>query len=327
MILKTVVNADIVPAKYAGEFMRTGVGARALGMGGAYVAVAEDVTAIYWNPAGLVSMKNLQVHGMHSERFAGIVNWDFVGVGVSLKQNMAFGFGFFRLGVDGIPFTRLRNPELQIGEIYYDDTGQRIQNDVYAYKTVNDVEMAMVFSFARKISEKFSYGANIKIIRKSAGEHGAWGLGFDAGIRFNPVGSLNLGAVLCDGTSTLLAWNGGRRELILPMLKFGAAYSYTLSSFELLPVFDVQLGFENMGSAAQASWGRMDIDFRTGIEVAFRERVAVRLGMDRGRITTGAGLRVYAFNVDYGFSNHTDLGNTHRVSITLFWDKNRFRTF
>ena len=164
---------------------------------------------------------------------------------------------------------------------------------------VNDVEMALVFSFAKKMSQKLSYGVNIKMIRKSTGEYKAWGLGFDAGVLFNPVGSLNLGAVLCDGTSTLLAWNGGRRELILPLLKVGAAYSYTISSFKLLPVFDVQLGFENRGSATQVSWGRMDIDLRTGMEVAFRDRVAVRFGIDRGHFTTGAGVRVSAFCVDY----------------------------
>ena len=313
----------VVTAKYAGEFLRTGVVARALGMGGAYIAVAEDVTAIYWNPAGLVSMESLQVHGMHAERFAGIVNWDFVGAGIPVREDLAMGFGFFRLGVDGIPFTRLRDPSREIGEFYVDEYGRRIQNDVYAYKMVDDAEMAFVFSFAKKRSERFSYGGNIKVIRKSAGEYGAWGLGFDVGILMNPYRDLKVGLVLLDGTSTLLAWNGGRRELILPNVKIGAAYPFRRSSFECLTVFDVHVGFEDRGAAAQATWGRMDFDFRGGLEVRFRERIALRLGTDRGRFTTGAGISVSAFNIDYGYMTHADLGNTHRISMTFFWNKNR----
>jgi hypothetical protein len=295
-------------------------------MGGAFVAVAEDVTSIYWNPAGLVHLKTIQVHGMHSERFAGIVNWDFIGIGLPVQENVAMGFGFFRLGVDGIPITRLRDSSRGIGEIYIDDTGRRIQNDVYAEKLINDTEMAFVFSYARRSSSVFSYGGNIKVIRKGVGDYGAWGLGFDLGVFMNPYRELSLGFVLLDGTSTLLAWNGGRRETILPSIKLGAAYPFRWNTLTLLPVFDVHAGIENRGSAAQVSLGKMDLDFRAGLEANYRNRIAVRLGTDRGNITTGVGISISAFNIDYGFMNHADLGNTHRISITLFWDKNRFST-
>ena len=86
--------SELKTAKYAGESMAIGVGARALAMGGAYVAVTEDVTAIYWNPAGLASMQSFQIHGMHAERFSGIINWDFLGLGVRIKDSLALGLGF-----------------------------------------------------------------------------------------------------------------------------------------------------------------------------------------------------------------------------------------
>jgi len=321
------VAGGVVVSKYGGEFLRTGVGARPLGMGGAHVAVAEDVTAIYWNPAGLVSMRTLQIHGMHAERFSGIINWDFVGVGLPLQDHIALGFGFFRLGVDGIPFTELRNPSREIGEIYIDDSGRRVQNDVYASKYVDDSEMAFVFSFAKSSSDKFSFGGNVKVIRKSAGEYGAWGLGFDVGILLNPYRSLSIGLVLLDATSTLVAWNGGQREVIVPHLKMGMAYPVQIASFRFLPVLDVQMGFENRGSATQVALGRVGLDFCGGLEVDFRERLAMRVGTDRGHFTAGVGLRVSALNIDYGFLNHFDLGNTHRISVTLFLDGKRFPKF
>jgi hypothetical protein len=61
-------------AKYAGEFMAIGIGGRALGLGSAYTALADDITAGYWNPAGLSSLMYPQIALMHDERFAGLVN-------------------------------------------------------------------------------------------------------------------------------------------------------------------------------------------------------------------------------------------------------------
>ena len=301
--------------------MRTGVGARPLGIGGAYVAAVEDVTAIYWNPAGLAWMKTLQVHGMHAERFAGLVNWDFVGAGLLLENSLAFGFGFFRLGVDGIPFTDIKDPSRELGEIYFDDSGRRVQNVPFAYKYVNDTEMAFIFSVAKRRSTDFSYGGNVKVIRKSVGGYGAWGIGFDFGILLTPYRSMKIGLVLLDGTSTLIAWNGGRRELITPHLKAGIAYPMSISMFEVLPVLDIQMDFENRGAAAQLALGRLDLGFRGGVEVGFKNRIAMRIGSDRGHLTAGAGIRAIGLGIDYGFSHHFELGNTHRISVTLSWDK------
>lgn len=319
--------AEVKVAKYGGEFLSTGIGARALAMGGAFVAATEDVTSIYWNPAGLSSLDCPQIHGMHSERFAGIVNWDFLGGGLRLENNIAVGFGFFRLGVDGIPFTALRDPARGLGEIYIDDEGREVQNDVYVSHLFDDAEMAFVFSVAKKRSNRLSYGANIKVIRKSVGEEGAWGLGFDVGVQLNPYRSLKLGAVLMDGTSTLIAWSGARKEVILPHLKVGAAYPFSWSNFKILPVFDIHVLFEDRGTASQVSLGRADLDFRAGIEIAYLERIALRVGMDRKRLTAGAGIKISAFQVDYGFMPHSDLGNTHRISLAFFWDKNRLAQF
>jgi len=99
----TSTNAQTVFGKYAGEFMAIGIGGRPLGMGGAFVAVANDVTAGYYNPAGLANLNYPQVSLMHSEQFGNLVNYDYAAVGIPFGTDMSFGISVMRLGVDGIP--------------------------------------------------------------------------------------------------------------------------------------------------------------------------------------------------------------------------------
>jgi hypothetical protein len=315
-----VVHSQWSKGKYAGSFLETGVGARALGMGGAHVAVANDVTSIYWNPAGLAWMTMLQIHGMHAERFSGVVNWDFLGIASPVRENMSFGLGFFRLGVDGIPITSLRDPSRALGEIYYDESGKRVRNDPIVEKIVNDNEMAFLLSFALK-KNRIAYGANVKVIRKSVGEYGAWGIGFDAGLMIRTFHALQVGVTILDATSTLLAWKGGQKELIRPHAKFGIAYPFKVSQFHILPLLDTHIGLENRGSNSQFNIGTLEGEIGFGLEVDYVNRVAFRIGLDRGQLTTGAGFSVSAFRLDYGFADHFDLGNTHRISLTVSWDK------
>src|SRR5881296_635516 len=66
--------------RYAGEFLKIPVGARAIGMGGSFTAVADDATAPYWNPAGMVYLPYREVIPQHAEQFGKLVNQDFLGV-------------------------------------------------------------------------------------------------------------------------------------------------------------------------------------------------------------------------------------------------------
>ena len=68
-----ISSLAIGQAKYSNEFLAIGVGARAKSMGNAYVAIVDDATSGYWNPAGLLKIKsNLQIALTHTEQFAGI---------------------------------------------------------------------------------------------------------------------------------------------------------------------------------------------------------------------------------------------------------------
>src|SRR5436189_12209 len=64
--------------KYAAEFLKIPVGPRAIGMGAAFVAVSDDATAPYWNPAGMVYLPYREVVAMHSEKFGSLANHDYL---------------------------------------------------------------------------------------------------------------------------------------------------------------------------------------------------------------------------------------------------------
>ena len=81
-------------AKYGADFLSGGVGARALGMGGAYVALAQDVHAGYWNPAGLSRLAFPEIAYMHAERFAGIVTFDYGSIAFPINARSTAGISF-----------------------------------------------------------------------------------------------------------------------------------------------------------------------------------------------------------------------------------------
>ena len=95
-----------VIGKYAGEFLAIGVGGRALGMGSAQTAIANDVTAGYWNPAGLASMDYPQIALMHEEHFGSLVSYNYAAVAIPYGTDMSFGISVMRSSIDGIPDTR-----------------------------------------------------------------------------------------------------------------------------------------------------------------------------------------------------------------------------
>jgi hypothetical protein len=151
-------EAQTTIAKYAGEFLSIGVGGRALGMGDAYVAVANDVSAGYYNPAGLISLNYPQVALMHEERFGSLVNYDYAAIAIPYGTDMSLGLSIIRLGVDGIPDTR---------NALVDANGDgvlNILNDRLDYSKITEFsnqDWAIYLSFAKKLSDKFSYGASV----------------------------------------------------------------------------------------------------------------------------------------------------------------------
>ena len=207
----TSTNAQTVFGKYAGEFMAIGIGGRPLGMGGAFVAVANDVTAGYYNPAGLANLNYPQVSLMHSEQFGNLVNYDYAAVGIPFGTDMSFGLSVMRLGVDGIPDTRNALIDGQTGELINDINNIYARLDYSRITEFSNQDWAFYLTFAKRMSDKFYWGANIKIIRRDIAEFGATGVGFDFGAFYTPIDNLTLGLNAQDITTTLVAWDTGRK--------------------------------------------------------------------------------------------------------------------
>ena len=303
-------------AKYAGEFIAIGVGGRAFGLGGAYVAVAGDVTAGYWNPAGLSRLNYPQFTLMHDEQFGGLINYDYGAVAFPAGANASLALSAIRLGVDNIANTSNAWNDLNGNGL---PESNEIDRSKISY--FNAADWAFYLSYAKKSSEDFSYGANLKIIRRENGEAGATGIGFDVGAQYRLTDRLTLGANAQDITTTLIAWNTGTNELIAPTLKLGSAYRIDALDGQFTPAFDVDMRFEDRASASNAHIGAVSLDFHTGLEFDFRQVVAVRTGYsDLGTFTIGAGVHLPKFDIDYSFAKFDgteELGNTHRISITF----------
>ena len=312
--------------KYAGEFLTIGVGTRGLGMGGAQVAVSHDVTAAYWNPGSLALVNYPQLAAMHSQQFGGLVNYDYLGFAMPYKKSNSIGLSVVRLATDDIPYTALPRPNLPIDATYTDESGNVVYNRPFVLKNVSWNEYAFFLTFAHRTSETLSYGGNIKMIHKGDGVNTAWGVGFDIGLLWNPVADLLVGVNAQDVSTTLLAWNTGTRELVAPTLKTGVGYPFYFSSLNTRLVFagDVDVRFEGRDYAAQASLGQMSFDLHLGSEIVIRDIVSLRIGNDYGHFTAGAGIKLPRLELGYAFFKHDYLDATHRVSLQLSLEEERF---
>ncbi|MDD3642671.1 MAG: UPF0164 family protein, partial [Candidatus Krumholzibacteria bacterium] len=105
-----VLTGQASAQKYAGEFMALGGGARAMGMGGTFIAVADDATATYWNPAGIADMSAFQTDPeawelslMHSERFGDLIDFNYAAAVFPLRAgHSAWGVSLMHMGIDDI---------------------------------------------------------------------------------------------------------------------------------------------------------------------------------------------------------------------------------
>lgn len=311
-------------SKFAGEFLSIGVGGRALGLGGAFVALANDVTAGYWNPAGLGQVNYPEFTLMHDERFGNLMNYDYGGVAIPIGTKATLGFSLIRLGVDGIPDTR--------GALI-DENGNGLLDDVdrLDYNRItffNAADWALFVSYSKKSNDRFSLGANVKLIRREIGNNSAFGIGFDVAALYNPFSEFFLGANFQDVTTTLVAWDTGTNELISPTLKVGSAYFFEFLGGKFAPALDFDVRFEGRNYASTAHVGPVSMDVHAGMEYNLRDLVALRVGYsDIGSVTAGAGVRLPKLDIDYSFAKFDaadQLGNTHRVSLKFSLRSERF---
>jgi len=299
--------------KYAGEFLNVGAGARALGMGGAFVAVADDGTAAYWSPGGLSSLKSREVDFMHSQQFDNLVKTNFISYVHPTSNWGTFGISWLRLGVEDIPRTGYVDSNGNLKQDYTDknDNGMKDPGEMYIELPeivgyFDDVEDGIFLSYGRQLSDNFAAGANLKIIRQSLGTHSSSGFGIDVGALYQLFEGFKVGLNLRDVPRTKISWDLTGHEDEIPFsVRAGAAYTGQVPS--LSSIFTLSFSVDT----------KYDTETHYGAEWWLVRTLALRLGLDDGELSAGCGLRVTTFQVDYAFIGHDDLGNTHRISTSV----------
>lgn len=290
LILMFVTSGTRAASDYAGAFLELGVGARPLGMGSAYVAVAEGPEAGYWNPAGLASGKGTTLGFMHSERFAGLVRNDFLGASFS-RKGWGAGTSLIRTGVEGIKFTALRDTTDTLSS----------ENRPYVIREVGSGDYVLLLSSALS-SGRLALGGSFKLVHRRLWEHTAWGAGLDLGVLY-AWGGFRAGVCLHDVYGTPVFWDSGSKDTIVPSLDVGLYYRRDLlgGSFCLSTSYSRKL--------------------KAGLEYVYSKGLALRFGWDGTGLTTGAGISFRWFRVDYAFLANRSLGGTHRISLQVNWIK------
>ncbi len=291
-----------------------GFGAKALGMGNAYTAMANDPTAVYWNPAGLEQIPQQSVTLFHSTMFDG-VSYNFLGYAYPTLDLGTFAIGIARIGVTGIDQT---TPEPGTEPI-----GTFSKQDFEAY-----------LSYAKKLPYDITAGISIRWISLGwsslqaayADQDGsAAGVGADLGILYQPsyIGS----ALLQDWTVGLHFRNAFAPQIregdlideyplisklgIMRKIRFGSSGAFNL-------LFDLNHNPDR------------DLKFSLGSEYELPQIGKARVGFNTGGLAFGLGFEYDMFQLDYSYGSpeYSDVfPANHRISLTVNFGMDRDEMF
>lgn len=275
-----------------------GVGARALALGGAYVAVAEGPTAAAWNPAGLAFGERKKIVFFYTSPFVEGNRYTFAGYQHPFLGLGTFGFGNSRYGVDGID--------------KYDAGGA-------ALGTFSSVQNEWIFSYALPPMGPLALGASVKAETHSIDGHRATGIGADLGAIVRAEGSpetflsgrnVAFGCAVQNALRPTLALAEGEDRHPM-LLRAGLAYRIPLArgSGNLLTLLGgVDLGAES-GSRARA-----------GAECVLDNGLSLRIGANDEEWASGLGIEIANGRLDYTFGS-MELGSIHRLELSFAFGK------
>ena len=305
----------------AAPFLEIEVGSRAIGMGGAFVAIANDATAIYWNPAGLSRISKIEATLVHTNWLVGS-NFDFVGVVLPLGYFGSIAINVTSFSIDEMVVRTVQRPE---------GTGEKF--------SVGDLSAGL--SYAKNLTDRFSIGVNAKYISQRIWHMKATGVAFDIGTLFKTqfndmiigMSISNFGASLkMEGKDVFVNYDeapqfGGSNDRI-------PAYKLT-DKFPLPLLFRVGLAMDILNTnnskltiAIDAAHPNNNTEYvNLGMEYIFRNQVAMRFGYknlftldtEEG-LTAGVGTKLtlaggVALKIDYAYQDFGRLENAQRFSL------------
>ena len=277
---------------HGAQFLKLGVGGRAIAMGDAFVGLANDGSAIYWNPAGLAGINRIELSFMH-------LFW----LGDISYEYFAHVQPFGKWGVFGWSIAYLHMDKLE---------GRNHQGEPIPDFTSSD--MAITFSHGHKITDNLLFGVSIKYINEKIEDQNAYAFAFDLGGLYETLlEGLFLGGTVQNWGEDITFVN---EPCKLPMVfKAGASYGYTLAGNPMNFVMDIYFPSDNKTS------------LHLGTECIFKNVLAGRIGYKNGSdLGTASGLsfglgfeatKTITYRIDYGFVPQGVLGNTHTISLLV----------
>ncbi len=297
LVVLAALAATALATRYAADFEELGTSARALGMGGAVVAAADDPSAIYYNPSLTSSLARTSVLFLHSEDFTGLLSHNYLGLSVH-SPLQSFGFAVLQNGIPGIKLTALHDPTRPVGP----------DNPPYDSAEVSANQVVGYVNYARTLNPYLGLGGTVKLIYHNLGVGSAFGMGIDLGATVTPMADLEVGVRVRNASASPLFWDTGTRELVMPRGALGLAKPFRFSRDRLTLAFESEANLEGLAFTPNY-----------GLEYGFRNVLFGRLGVYRTCFTFGVGLRIKRFHVDYGYAagvapDARDLGSPQQLS-------------
>ena len=277
MVISALALAEGVGAFSA---FKSGLGARALAMGGAFVAVADDATAVIWNPAGLAQLNDTRIGGMSTDLFGIGATHQFVG-GMTNLAGFAVGLAWERSAV----------------------SSQAIDDQGNVGQAFTWTESAIIGSFATSVMDMGLVGVNVKYYMADSGlGASASGFGFDLGLLFALGDMFTIGVNASDIGGSTITWDTGTENTVSALYKAGLAMK--LVEGALVMAVDVDFNEAGMGDT------HVGLEFKVIKELALRGGMVLMDEFQSYYFTVGAGINVAGLYVDAAYLLNEDLGNT-----------------
>ncbi|GBR75877.1 hypothetical protein NO2_0508 [Candidatus Termititenax persephonae] len=274
------------PGTTAANYLKIGLGAKAVALGENFTAGSEDTSSIYWNTAGLSSIKNARVDFMQLNWLAGISAKTIFGAAPLTEKDTL-----------GVYLMMLDTPQDTVTTFAPDGSNSYHKTDDKFKSAISVLNLA----YSRVISTALNVGLGLKIISEDLAGEQAGGAALDAGIIYKDLlPSLTLGASLQN-----LGLKQLRQDEEYPtQLSLGASYALSVFRNRLNLLADVKIPNDN------------DLRFGVGAEYWLGNFFAGRAGYNTfSKFSLGLGVALSSLAADYAYVPMGDLGVTHRISL------------